>query len=83
MSRWLERSVWLAAADQRQAGQRLLEGPVIGAGRFISDPLNRPLRGPLEQGGKARCRVGELADVAAWVSMGIEMLFGDVDADGL
>jgi len=63
--------------------QRLLEDAMIDASGFIGNPLNLPLLGPLQQGDKARWSVGELAGIAARVSMGIKMLFGDVDAEGL
>lgn len=34
--------------DQREAGQSLLEGPVIDTGRFIGYPVNGPLTDPFE-----------------------------------
>ena len=69
--------------DAGQMSQRDLQRAMIGAGRFIGDPLDLPLSGPSDQRLVALGIVGELVVDPGGIGMAVQRRFGDVDADGL
>jgi hypothetical protein len=69
--------------DAGQMCKRDLQRAVVGAGRFIGEPLDLPLPGPGDQRLVTFGRVGELVIDPGRMDMAVQRRFGDVDADGL
>ena len=71
--------------DERNASdaQRAFDGAMIGSGRFEHDTISRRLREPFDERFVASPVVGEPPRGALGQSMGVEMVFRHIDANGI
>ena len=71
--------------DERNAGgaQRAFEGALIGAGRLEHDAVCRSVCEPFDQCFVTALVVGKAPACAVGQAVGVEMVFRDIDADGI